>query len=88
MRGTLKLSVNTTGAAVNETFRVGSVNTILNLVRGPYFRFEAENLEIDVLGQTLSGNFAFERAIQSNGAVALKIAAANVSLALGGAIRW
>ena len=55
------LAVNTTGAAVAQTFTVAGQTIALELPAGPFVRVELNGARVAVLGQTLSGNFAFEQ---------------------------
>ena len=57
--GAMDLRINELGVAVNQ----GSVN----LIAGPYTKFEGTGLKLVVAGQTLSGDFIFEK--DSNGDV-------------------
>ena len=59
LSGTMDLKINNVGVAVNQ----GSVN----LEAGPYTKFEGTGLELKVAGQTLSGDFSFEK--EANGDV-------------------
>src|SRR5204862_369378 len=81
--GTCDLAVNTTSAAVNETFTVAGVPVKLMLPAGPYLRVAGTGIQLSVSGQTLSGDFAFERLVDGNGAPVVRVAAANVNFALG-----
>ena len=53
--GTFSLQVNTTSAAVNDSFPVGAGSVSLLLPAGPYFQLQAQNATVSVGGQTLSG---------------------------------
>ncbi|MCX5669737.1 MAG: hypothetical protein NTU94_00230, partial [Planctomycetota bacterium] len=77
------VAVNTTTAAVAETFVVDGQSIALNLPAGPYLRVEAAGTTLDILGQHLQGDFAFERTTDSSGAALVRVAAANVGLSLG-----
>src|SRR5262249_4840521 len=64
-----------------------------SLPAGPYLRFEGTGLAVDVLGQRLTGDFAFEQATDlgadkvpggGDDTATVKVAAANVSLTIGG----
>ncbi len=85
---TLEIAVNTTSLAINEAFRVDGVDLRLALPSGPYFRIEARDFDLDVAGQTLHGDFVFEKVVLGGDPtnVAIRIAMANVSLELGGGI--
>ena len=90
--GTLGLTVNTTAAAVSTSLTVGGVTQTLTVAAGPYLRFEGTGLTLTVLGQTLTGDVAIEKAtpLLADGTVdtsrsVLRLTAANVSLSLGGA---
>ena len=85
--GSLSLAVNTTSSAVNRTVTVGGTPLALSLPAGPYLRFEATGLTLSVLGQTLSGNFAFERVADETGGTLVRIAGTDVALSLGGVLR-
>jgi hypothetical protein len=83
--GTFGIAVNSTGAPVNETFVLGGDNIELDLPAGPYLRIEGSDIDIDVAGQTLTGNVAVEQGIDADGATVLTVALSDVSLALGSA---
>ena len=59
--GNFKVGINTTAAAVSKSFELGDDEIVLNLPAGPYLRVEGEGVNLTILGQTLSGNFIFER---------------------------
>ena len=91
--GTLTVAVNTTFTAVTQDVEVGGATVSLSLPAGPYLRFEGTGLAVDVLGQRLTGDFAFEQATDlgadkvpggGNDTATVKVAAANVSLTIGG----
>jgi hypothetical protein len=85
--GTFSLAINNTSAAVNEQFKVGGQTIALNLPAGPYVRVEGLGITLGVLGQTLSGDFAFEQ-VTTAGATPqtrVRIGLTNISLALGAA---
>ena len=82
--GTLTLELNTTTAVVNEVFKVGGADVLLALPAGPFVRFAADNVVLDVLGQTLSGDFSFE---QSGGTTTITVSDASLSLGDGVAHR-
>src|SRR5207249_6727762 len=93
LRGSFSLEVNTTSAAISQTFRIGANTTVLDLVAGPFLRVSGDDVSLVVAGQTLSGNFAFEQITTGRGQdgipgtpddiLALRIAATDVSLSLG-----
>lgn len=70
IEGQLTLQINTTGNAINETFRVGATTRSLELPAGPYFRLEGNDIILAVAGQRLSGNFVFESIVLNQGALA------------------
>ena len=71
-----ELAVNTIAADVNESF--GSDTLVLPA--GPYIRLAADGVNVTVLGHTLTGNFAFEKAAASGGGSIIRIAASEVTL--------
>ncbi|HXG49000.1 MAG TPA: VCBS repeat-containing protein, partial [Methylomirabilota bacterium] len=77
--GTFGLAVNTTNAAVMETFQVGGREVTLELAAGPYLRVEGLGVTMSILGQTVSGDFAFERVARQGGGQTVRVAASNVS---------
>ena len=90
--GTLGLTVNTTAAAVTTSLTVGGVTQTLTVAAGPYLRFEGTGLTVTVLGQTLTGDVAVEKAtpLLADGTAdttrsVLRLTATNVTLTLGGA---
>ncbi len=85
---TLTLQVNTTGVAVNEVITVGGADTLLALPAGPFVRFAAQDVALDVLGQTLTGDFTIERTGAGTTAdpYVLTLTVADASLSLGGGL--
>ena len=77
--GDFALTINTTGAAVNEgTFHVDA---------GPYLKVvggTVSPIELTIAGQTLSGSFTIERVTDASGATITRIAVSDVTLELGG----
>ena len=57
----IKLLINNTTGAINEEFMIGDSTETLTLPAGPYLRVEINGLNISIAGQSLSGNFAFEK---------------------------
>ncbi|MDB4265285.1 LEPR-XLL domain-containing protein, partial [bacterium] len=53
--------INTTVRAINQTTVINGQSTSLTLPQGRFLRVEARNVDIDIAGQTLSGNFFFEQ---------------------------
>ena len=66
---------------------------VLDLPTGPFFRVEGRDIELNIFGQTLGGNFSLEQATTNLGAddaqgggddtTVLRIAASDVHLGLG-----
>jgi len=87
LTGTAVVRVNTTGMAINETLTIpGSTGDGVLIqfdTTAEVTTFEALGAELSVIGQTLSGDFSFERVATGNGAGDVRIAASNVSLILG-----
>jgi hypothetical protein len=81
--GTFALSINTTGAAVNQNFTLDNTVITLALPKGPYLKVEGSNVVLGVAGQSISGSFAFEQ-ITEGTEKKIRISAADVSLKLGG----
>ncbi|HEX4525985.1 MAG TPA: VCBS repeat-containing protein, partial [Gaiellaceae bacterium] len=81
--GTISVSLNTQTAAVSRTFTVGTSTVVLNLPAGPYVRAEGVGLSLNILGQTLAGDFSFERVTLADSSTATAIAASNVTFSLG-----
>jgi len=77
------IALNTTGSPIAETFTIAGESVTLDLPGGPFLRVEATGITLDVLGQTLSGDFAFEQSLDRDGQPLVRVAAANVSIALG-----
>src|SRR5206468_10983824 len=82
--GTLKFQLNTGPMAVHETLRVGVVPVQVQLPQGPYLRVAGTGVGVTVVGQTLSGDFAFERTLDAGGHAIVRLHASNVSAGLGG----
>ncbi len=77
------VAINTTAAPVATTFTVGATTLTLALPTGPYIRIDATDISVTILGQTLQGDFAFERATRADGSTVTTIAASNVRASLG-----
>ncbi|HXG49304.1 MAG TPA: hypothetical protein VNO52_16895, partial [Methylomirabilota bacterium] len=88
--GALNVAINNTNAVVNEDFVVGEERVRLDLPAGPYLRVElgraAAPASLSILGQTLSGLFAFEQVTNSLGQKRVRVAATHVGLSLGGVV--
>ena len=85
LKGTLTLAVNTTDTAVSTSMTVGGSTVTIDLPTGPYLRFEGAGLDLSVLGQSITGDFWFERCVSTDTVPAprIKIAATNVRLSIG-----
>src|SRR2546427_12256461 len=75
---------NTGPMAVHETLRVGVVPVQVQLPQGPYLRVAGTGVGLTLVGQTLSGDFAFERTLDAGGHAIVRLQASNVSAGLGG----
>ena len=75
--GQASIQVNTGDAQVTQMFEAGGETTVLNVPAGPYVRVDGA-LDFNVLGQKLSGSFAFEAAGND-----VSITASNVSASFG-----
>ena len=96
--GDFSLSVNNTSAAVDQTFTVGSDSVHLSLPGGPYLRISATNVQADLLGLRVSGDFSFERSLSlgddhvpggmgANADTAIiRIGIANLAFSVGGVV--
>ena len=85
LAGTFRIAINNRLSAVDEVIMVGDTAVVLDLPAGPFLRVEAINAELTILGQTLTGNFAFEK-FQLPGTPVrdvIKVSASNVGLRLG-----
>src|SRR2546422_2900193 len=90
--GDFSLRINNTNAAINERLTVGLDSFDLDLPIGPYVRVQGDDVVLTVLGQTLTGNFAFEQvtSLGANGVPGggddvqvVRVGATGVALALG-----
>ena len=99
LTGDLTVAVNTGFGAVSTSLTVGSTTLTLALPAGPYLRFEGTGLVLTVLGQTLSGDVAFEKAtdLGADGAIGgtglnadtsvVRLAMTHVAIDLGGVLK-
>ncbi len=83
LSGALSLQINNTNAAVNETLMVGSASVSIVLPAGPFVRIAGTGVSMNVLGQSIAGDFAIERSTNNRGESKLRVAIANARLALG-----
>src|SRR5207247_333071 len=84
LTGAFKLQFNTGAVAVQETLRVGVVPVQVQLPAGPYVRVAGTGVGVSLLGQTLTGDFAFERTVDAGGHPVVRLQGNNVTLGLGG----
>ena len=88
--GTALVRVNTTAGAVHELLTFGTGHEVpveftaaeKAIGTTPFTQFAASNLELSVDGQTLTGDFTFEKGTQG-GASAIKVTASHVTAAFG-----
>jgi hypothetical protein len=78
--GSFDVLLNTTGSAVDENAQVGGTTVAVKVPAGPYLRVEADNVQLSLLGQVLTGNFVFEKLAAES---FVRVAATNLTLALG-----
>jgi hypothetical protein len=78
-----QLLVNTTNAIALGPFNLPGGVAVASIPAGPFLRLQATGTTLDVLGQSLAGDFAFERATSAAGEPVLRLAASNVQLFLG-----
>ena len=57
----VRVAINDLDEEINEEFRIGGQMLTLLLPAGPYIRVEINGLVLEILGQQLTGDFAFER---------------------------
>src|SRR6185436_18235077 len=90
--GAVTLDVNTTSAAVSSSLVVGGTTVFLALPAGPYLRVSGTGVTLSVLGQSLRGDIAIEKATSlgadkvlgtADDSTQVRIAAAHVSAAFG-----
>ena len=62
LSGALSLAVNTGTTAVSTSVVLGDTTLTLDLPAGPYLRLEGTGLVLSVLGQSITGSVAIERA--------------------------
>ena len=82
--GTYTVSVNTGIAPVSSSVTLGGQTVVLDLPAGPFLRVSGSQTTLTILGQTLTGDFSFQRATQSDGTAVTEIVAANVSSSFSG----
>ena len=78
LSASIQISINTTLASQ----AVG----LVTLPAGPYLRVTGTNLSLTVAGQTLVGNFTFEKVTRTDGTAVVRVGAANVHITLGGVV--
>ncbi|MHC4997342.1 MAG: hypothetical protein ACYTGQ_20125, partial [Planctomycetota bacterium] len=66
LSGALTLQINETSSVINELIQVGDQQLLLSLPMGPFLRIAGEGVSLDVLGQTLSGDFALTKSTNVN----------------------
>ncbi|NOS68309.1 MAG: calcium-binding protein, partial [Verrucomicrobia bacterium] len=82
--GAFSLALNRTGGTgINETFLVGATPVVLVVPAGEYVRVTGTGVNLNVLGQTLTGNFRFERVTVASTTIT-QLHMDSVTLSLGG----
>ncbi len=90
--GDFRVVVNTTNAPVTArdievngtTVRLSlDESALVNLPAGPYLRVSGDDVELDILGIGLSGNFTFERKQTADTQEVITVAVSNVTFDLG-----
>ena len=81
--GAFTVAINSTGVAVDQSIPVGAGTVDLLLPAGPFLRIEGTGVSLNVLGQSLGGNFAIEQVTEADGTTLTRIAASAVTLELG-----
>ena len=87
--GTATIQFNNTGAAFNgrEIQIPNAPSVFLNFpTTGNVASFSGAGMSLDVLGQILSGNFAFSQVTDSNNNKVFAVSASNVQLSLGSVV--
>ena len=99
LTGAFGVEVNSTGDAVAQVLQVGTSSVSLDVPAGPFVRITGTGISLVVGGQTLTGDVSIERALSLGAdgvvggtlldadATVVKIAATNVSLAIGDGTR-
>jgi hypothetical protein len=80
--GTFGLDVNTTGSAVNESFTADGKAVSIVLPSGPYIRIDGTDLALTLMGQTLSGDLAFEKVSDEKGVSIIRLGATNIRFSI------
>ena len=81
--GSLQVELTAFPDDLEETFIVAGVPTTLTLDGGPYVRVTGTGLELDVLGQRITGDLVVTRAADSLGRPTLRVEATHLRLVLG-----
>jgi len=80
--GNFGLDINTIDEEINETFIVNGIARPLHLSKGPYLKVAGNDIDLEILGQTLQGNFQFEHYTNADGVKVVRIAAEGVKLSI------
>jgi hypothetical protein len=81
--GHFGVSLNSTGARVNDSFAVGTDTVTLDVPAGPYLRVEGTGIQATILGLTLTGDFSFEQVTRVGGGQFVRVAAQHVGVNIG-----
>src|SRR5207249_11623852 len=80
--GAFSIAMNTTASPVSAAVTVGGQAVGVDLPAGPYLRVTGINTTLTVLGQTLTGNFAFERITWADHTSAISLGVSNATFSL------
>ena len=81
--GTFGLAFKTTSEAVNRRVTVGGESVSLVLPEGSYIRVSGTNVQLNVFGQSLSGNFSLERLEANDGSILIRGGVSGINVLLG-----
>ena len=65
--GGFAVSINTTNARVADSFEAGGQRISFDLPAGPYVRVDGTDVQLNVAGQSLGGDFGFHAATLNTG---------------------
>ncbi|MCB1127871.1 MAG: hypothetical protein KDM81_15360, partial [Verrucomicrobiae bacterium] len=90
--GTFSVEINQTTAAVQETLTLAGRTLTLDLPAGKFVKVSGQDVQLTVMGQTLTGDFAFEQLEVTNTRTqavskVVRVAVANAGLRLGSPTR-
>src|SRR5207244_4130781 len=80
----ISVQINTGTGAVNQTILVAGQAVVVQVPGGPYVQVIVLGAHLSVAGQTLMGDFVFDRGKAADGSTVTRAGVTNLAITVGG----